>query len=130
MSPHAVAYAQYARSAAATAGPAELVRLAYQRVLTACDRCAKAVAERPSDWLQVFHDETVRAQQILLELSAGLALAHPDAAVVAMSQHLDSLYEFARRQLVQANLDKAAEPLAAVQLVVGGLLDAWVQGVA
>ena len=103
--------------------------MAYQRVLTACDRSAHAVTQQPANWLQVFHDETVRAQQILLELSAGLALHHADAEVVEMAESLDSLYEYSMHQLVQANVEKAAEPLYAVQLVIGGLLDAWVHSI-
>jgi flagellar protein FliS len=129
MSPQAVAFAQYAQSAAATASPSEIVRMAYQRVLTACDRSAAAVTEHPANWLQIFHDETIRGQQILLELSAGLALHHADAEVVEMARSMDSLYEYAMHQLMQANIEKTAEPLYAVQLVIGGLLDAWVHSV-
>jgi flagellar secretion chaperone FliS len=129
MSPQAVAFAQYAQSAAATASPSEIVRMAYQRVLTACDRSAAAVTARPANWLQVFHDETIRGQQILLELSAGLALHHPDPEVVEMAMSMDSLYEYAMHQLMQANVEKSAEPLYAVQLVIGGLLDAWVHSI-
>jgi flagellar secretion chaperone FliS len=129
MSPQAVAFAQYAQSAAATASPSEIVRMAYQRVLTACDRSAAAVKHRPADWLQVFHDETIRGQQILLELSAGLALHHADPEVVEMAESMDSLYEYAMHQLMQANVEKSAEPLYAVQLVIGGLLDAWVHSI-
>ena len=129
MSPQAVAYAQYAQSAASTASPSEVVRMAYERILTACERADKAVTRRPEHWLQQFHDETMKAQQILLELSAGLALGHSDPQVVALAQSMDSLYEYSMHQLVQANMEKAAEPLYAVQLVVGGLLDAWMRGV-
>jgi flagellin-specific chaperone FliS len=32
-------------------------------------------------------------------------------------------------QLMQANIEKAADPLYAVQLVIGGLLDAWVHSI-
>jgi flagellar secretion chaperone FliS len=129
MSPQAVAFAQYAQSAAATASPSEIVRMAYQRVLTACDRSAAAVTGRPANWLQVFHDETIRGQQILLELSAGLALHHTDPEVVEMAMSMDSLYEYSMHQLMQANVEKSAEPLYAVQLVIGGLLDAWVHSI-
>jgi len=103
--------------------------MAYQRVLTACDRSAVAITERPANWMQVVHDETIRGQQILLELSAGLALHHADIEVVEMAHSMDSLYEYAMHQLMQANIEKAAEPLSAVQLVIGGLLDAWVHSI-
>lgn len=126
MTSQTVAFAQYARSAAATASPAEIVRMAYERIMTACDRAEAAARARVSGWLQVFHDETVRAQAIITELSAGLALRHGDPEVVALATQLDSLYAYALQQLVQANTHKSTEPLHAVTLVIGGLHDAWV----
>ena len=55
------AIAAYAKSAANTATPQEIVRMAYERVLTACDRATAAAAGEAQGWRQVFHDETVRA---------------------------------------------------------------------
>ena len=46
MSAPAAALATYARSSAATASPFEVVRMAYERVITACDRAELAELER------------------------------------------------------------------------------------
>ncbi len=99
--------------------------MAYERILTACDRASHAEQNRPKMWLQLFHDETVRAQAILIELSAGLSLQHPDGAVVELAEGLDSLYRYVIQQLVQANIQKSSAPLHAVRIVVDGLRDAW-----
>lgn len=128
MTMQAVAFAQYAQSAAATASPHEVVRMAYERIMTACDRAEQAGRSKHAGWLQVFHDETTTAQAILLELTAGLALGHSEPEVVALAASLESLYGYAMQQLVQANTQKIVEPLYAVHLVVGGLHDAWVTG--
>src|SRR6476469_8035955 len=121
------ALATYARSSATTAGPAEVVRMAYERIITACNRAEHAEDEDNDveNWLQVFHDEVVRAQAILVELAAGLALEHPDPGVVDLAVHLADLYRYCIDQLIAANLSKNPEPLDDVRMVIAGLLDAW-----
>jgi flagellar secretion chaperone FliS len=126
MSARSAALATYAQSSAATASPHEVVRMAYDRVITSCDRAELAERERGQNWLQVFHDETIRAQLILLELSAGLALNHPSPDVVALSNQFDCLYEYAIQELVRANTQKSADPIPVVRMVVDGLRSAWV----
>lgn len=126
MTSAATAFASYAQSSAATASPFDVIRMAYERILTACDRAVLAENNRPSGWVEQFHDEMVRAQTILLELTAGLTMSHADERVVALSHQLESLYRYANSQLMQANTTKSTEPLHAVRLVIDGLRDAWV----
>jgi flagellar protein FliS len=121
------ALATYAHASAATASPQEVVRMAYERVITACNRAEQAEENQPDNWLQIFHDEMVRGQAILLELMSGLALAHPDPVVTDLAQHLDQLYRFAIDQMIDANLDKDPRPLDAVRMIIDGLRDAWVR---
>jgi flagellar protein FliS len=123
------ALAAYTQSAAATATPREVVRMAYERVLTACDRAEQAARLRPPNWMQTFHDETIRGQSILLELMSGLAIDHHDQDVAALSRHLESLYRYAMNELLQANVHKSAGPIAAARMVISGLHDAWVSAV-
>ncbi len=125
MTTHSVGLASYSQSSATTANAYEVVRMAYERVLTACDRAEQAEKRRPAMWLQLFHDETVRAQAILVELSASLSLQHPDGEVVELAERLDSLYGYVIQQLAQANIEKSSGPLHAVRMVVDGLRDAW-----
>ncbi len=129
MSARSAALATYAKSSATTASPQEIVRMAYDRVVTACDRAELAELEEGPNWMQVFHDETIRAQAILVELMSGLAVNHPSPDVVALSNQLDSLYGFAIQELVRANTLKSADPIPAVRMVVEGLRDAWVTAV-
>ncbi|MCU1389654.1 MAG: fliS [Ilumatobacteraceae bacterium] len=123
----AASLASYAQASTATAGPGEIVRMAYERILTACNRAEQAEARTPANWVQVFHDETMRAQAILLELTVGLALDHEDPAVVDLARHLDDLYRYCIDELVDANIYKDPEPLDDVRLVIEGLHDAWVR---
>lgn len=122
----AAALASYAQSSANTASPREIVRMAYERIITACDRAEQAERSRSGEWMQTFHDETVRAQAILIELCAGLSLQHRDPEVVALAEQLDRLYRYSIEQLVDSNMRKSSEPLHAVRLVTDGIRDAWV----
>ena len=121
----AASLASYAQASTATAGPGEIVRMAYERILTACNRAEQAEERTPANWVQIFHDETMRAQAILLELTVGLALGHDDPAVADLARHLDELYRYCIDELVDANVYKDPEPLDDVRLVIEGLHDAW-----
>ena len=123
----ATAIASYARASSATASPSELVRMAYERVLTACDRATNADLDRPANWVQTFHDEMLRAQAILVELTAGLAIDHEDPSVRAMARELGELYRFAIDGLIEANVGKHSAPLRGVRMVIDRLRDAWVR---
>ena len=129
MSTATAALAAYARSSASTADPAEVVRMAYERIVAACDRAADAAGDRNAGWVQRFHDETTRAQALLLELTGMLATGSADPAVAAMARDLGDLYLFAIRELTAANVAKDAASLAAVRSSIDGLRDAWASGV-
>jgi flagellar biosynthetic protein FliS len=129
MSTATAALAAYARSSASTADPAEVVRMAYERIVAACDRAADAAGDRNAGWVQRFHDETTRAQALLVELSGMLATRSADPAVATMARDLGDLYAFAIRLLTDANVGKDAAPLAAVRTTIDGLRQAWAAGV-
>jgi flagellar biosynthetic protein FliS len=124
-----LAVSAYARSAASTARPAEVVRMAYERIVTACDRATDAATERGSGWVQRFHEETTRAQALLIELAGMLATRSADPAVAAMAGDLGDLYLFAIRLLTDANVAKDPAPLVTVRSTIDGLRDAWTAGV-
>lgn len=126
MSATATALSAYARASAETASPHEIVRMAYERVLTACDRATHARDAQYRGWIQTFHDETIRAQAILAELASVLAVNHPDPAVADLSNQLDDLYRYCNGELMRANVAKDSQPLGAVSMVIDGLRDAWV----
>jgi flagellar biosynthetic protein FliS len=129
MAPTAGAFAAYTSSNAVTAGPNEVIRMAYDRILTACDRAESAREGRIPSWLEAFHNECIRAEDILLELAFMLATKHEDPAVAQLADQLQGLYGFCHAQLVSANVMKDPEPLLAVRSTIGSLRDAWSEGV-
>ncbi len=129
MAPTAGAFAAYTSSSAVTAGPNEVVRMAYDRILTACDRAESAREARIDVWLETFHSECVRAEDILVELAGMLATTHEEPAVAELAGQLYGLYGFCHSRLVEANVTKDSEPLAAVRSTIGPLRDAWSEGV-
>ena len=129
MAPTAGAFAAYTSSNAVTAGPNEVVRMAYDRILTSCDRAESAHEAQVSVWLETFHTECVRAEDILVELAGMLATKHEDPAVAELADQLWGLYGFCHARLVSANVMKDPEPLTAVRSTIGSLRDAWNEGV-
>lgn len=118
-------HAAYAKSTAATASPAKIVLMCYQRILTACDRMEEAATHRPSGWIQVFHDECIRAEQIITELAGMTDRESSDRAVAEMSKNLVDLYVFCLRELAEANASKDPAKLATVRDTIGDLADGW-----
>ena len=129
MAPTAGAFAAYTSSNAVTAGPNEVVRMAYDRILTSCDRAESAHETRVSVWLETFHSECVRAEDILAELAGMLATKHEDEAVAELAGQREGLYDFCHAQLVSANITKDPAPLGTVRSTISSLRDAWNEGV-
>jgi flagellar secretion chaperone FliS len=115
----------YAASASSTASPAEVVRMAYARIVTACDRMTLAAETRRSGWVEQFHTEAVRAQRLLAELTGMLALTSDDPEVASLAGNLAALYRFCIDELVAANIAKDARRCGAVRSTVDGLGSAW-----
>lgn len=122
-------HAAYAASASTTASPAEVVRMAYGRITTACDRMMRAAEQKPSGWIELFNSECLRAQALLFELTGMLAKDSADADVAALVANLAALYNFCERELVTANVAKDPKRCANVRKTIEGLRTAWEQGV-
>lgn len=113
---------QYRTSAATTASPAQLVLMLYDGALVRVHRAELALAADPVDVTAV-NDHLSRAQAIVDELSLTLDRERGGE----MAANLASLYTFCRERLIDANVAKSAEPLAAVIDTLTGLRDAWEQ---
>jgi len=118
-------YSAYAASSAATASPAEVVRMAYARIVTACDRMARAAEARRTGWIETFNAESLRAQALLVELTGMLALGSDDPDVAALAASLGALYRFCIEELVAANCAKDGRRCAFVRSTIDGLGSAW-----
>jgi flagellar biosynthetic protein FliS len=114
-------YSAYAASSAATASPAEVVRMAYARIVTACDR----MASRHTGWIETFNAESLRAQALLIELTGMLAVDSDNADVATLATSLGALYRFCIEELVAANCAKDGRRCAFVRSTIDGLGSAW-----
>jgi flagellar biosynthetic protein FliS len=118
-------YTAYAASSAATASPAEVVRMAYARIVTACDRMARAAESRRTGWIETFNAESLRAQALLIELTGMLAVDSDNADVATLATSLGALYRFCIEELVAANCAKDGRRCAFVRSTIDGLGSAW-----
>jgi flagellar secretion chaperone FliS len=108
---------RYVQDAVATVTPAKLVTMLYDALVRDLGLALQGLAERD---LHVTHTRLVHAQEIVLELQAGLDVSKWDGAPALMS-----LYQFIYRELVDANVRKDAEKIAAVRTTVEPLRQAW-----
>ena len=108
---------RYVQDAVSTVTPAKLVTMLYDALARDLGLAEKALTTRD---LQTAHDRLIHAQEIVLELQAGLDLTAWDGAAGLMS-----LYQFAYRQLVDANVRKDVTKVVAVQETMEPLRQAW-----
>ena len=118
-------YSAYAASSAATASPTEVVRMAYARIVTACDRMARAAESRRTGWIETFNAESLRAQALLIELTGMLSIDSDSHEVATLAANLGALYRFCIDELVAANCAKDGRRCAFVRSTIDGLGSAW-----
>lgn len=110
--------AVYRSESVGTAGPAHLVMMLYDGVLSAIAKAEKALLEGD---LSGGHDELMRSQRIVSELAASLDVDRGGDVALSMA----SLYDFCQRGLIDANIQKSAGPLQPVVKVITELREAW-----
>ncbi len=108
---------RYVQDAVSTVTPAKLVTMLYDALARDLGIAEKALAERD---LQTAHDRLVHAQEIVLELQAGLDVTKWDGGPAMMS-----LYHFIYRSLVDANVRKDVTKVVSVAQTVEPLRRAW-----
>ena len=118
-------YSAYAASSTATASPVEVVRMAYARVVTACDRMTRAAESRRTGWIETFNAESLRAQALLIELTGMLSIDSDSHEVATLAANLGALYRFCIDELVAANCAKDGRRCAFVRSTIDGLGSAW-----
>lgn len=94
-----------------------LVVALYQRLLRDLDQATAAIETGD---VERAHHELVHAQEIVDSLDAAL-----DASVWDAAESMAALYDFVRRQLLDANVTKAAAPIAAARRVLEPLASGW-----
>lgn len=110
----------YQTQSVATATPAQLVTMLYDRALVALGRVRQQDRNQPGA-IETINTELQRAQDIVTELQ--LALDHEQGDPIASSLH--ALYDFCLERLLEANLRKEVGQLDAVESTIRGLREAW-----
>lgn len=110
---------RYARDSVATASPAKLVTMLYDRLAKDLMVAEQAVSIRD---IQGAHAALTHAQDIVRELAGTL-----DTSVWAGGPALLALYHFVIDELIQANMTKKVEHIHNAREVIEPLREAWHQ---
>ncbi len=110
---------QYLKNRTSTATPAQLVALLYDGLLASLRRAQDAFE---GDRRDVASDQLLRAQRIIVELRCSLNFEAGE-----MARNLDAIYDFAYRQVIQANVRRDPAKVAQVVGLIVPLRDAWGQ---
>jgi len=113
---------RYVGDSVATASPAKLVTMLYDRLVRDLVTGEAALAVRN---LEAANNALVHAQDIVWELAAGL-----DTTRWSGGPALAALYQFIRSELVTANVKKDAAKVTSVRRLVEPLQEAWHQAAA
>ena len=113
---------RYVGDSVATASPARLVTMLYDRLVRDLVTGEGAIVEHD---LAAANEALIHAQKILWELAAGL-----DPTRWSGGPALAALYQFMITELLAANVHKDRDRVAAVRGLVEPLRDAWYQAAA
>lgn len=108
----------YVKTRVMTAGPVELQLMLHDGAIGCCRQARKALVDKN---YEVSHEQLIKAQDIVLELSGGL---RPDVHA-ELCANLRSLYNFTYRQLFEANISHDEKLLDGVIDVLKIVRDGW-----
>ncbi len=109
--------AAYLDASVATASPARLLVMLYERLVLDVQR---GLAAQEAGDLQEAHNQLVHAQEIVIELRSSLR-----TDVWEGGPALASIYDFLHTQLIRANMAKDASLTASCLAMVTDLCSAW-----
>ena len=108
---------RYVQDAVSTVTPAKLVTMLYDALARDLLLAKQALTGRD---LPTAHQRLIHAQEIVLELQAGLDVSAWDGGPALMS-----LYSFLYRELIDANVRKDVAKVVAIEETVEPLRQAW-----
>ncbi|HUW55441.1 MAG TPA: flagellar export chaperone FliS [Planctomycetota bacterium] len=113
----------YRKTQILTASPAELMLLLYNAAICYCEQ---AKGRLDAGGFEAAHDWLVKAENVVLELSAGLRRdAYPE-----LVDNLSRLFQFVFYRLFEANTSRNRQCVEEAISVLTLLRDAWVEGIA
>jgi flagellar protein FliS len=107
---------QYKQNAVLTATPEELTLMLYDGGIKFMNIGKYSIENKD---LEKAHSSLVRAQDIIIELSASLNMDYP------ISNDLRSLYDFVLDKLIAANINKDTKPVDEALEVMTDMRDTW-----
>lgn len=116
--PLANPFAKYQQNAASTADRGDLLILSYEAILRWLGRADQAI---DAGQLVEAHEALMAAQDLITNLS--MSLDYERGGQIA--QNLGALYDFLKRELIQANVQKDKAMINSIRELVAPLLDAW-----
>lgn len=119
MSYPTTARAAYVGNSVTTASPARLLVMLVERLVLDVERGLRAQLE--ADWPEA-HRQLLHAQDIVSELEASL-----DVDLMPGGSELAALYDYLRRQLVDANVRRSAGTTRRALVIARHLCDTWRQ---
>ena len=114
------AYQKYKNTQIETANQEKLLIMMYNGAIKFSKQAKEAINK--NDY-EAVNNSLVRTQAILLELQA--TLDHQKGGEIA--ENLDALYDYMKRRLTDANVDKEKEPIDEVIDMLNELKETWVE---
>ena len=114
------AYQKYKNTQIETANQEKLLIMMYNGAIKFSKQAKEAINR--NDY-EAVNNSLVRTQAILLELQA--TLDHQKGGEIA--ENLDALYDYMKRKLTDANVDKEKEPIDEVIDMLNELKETWIE---
>lgn len=111
-------YEAYQNNSVTTASPGELTLMLYNGCLKFIHLAKQAIREGD---IEKRNTNIQKAQNIISELNVTLNMD------ITLSQNLRSLYEYANRRLIEANIHQDVSILEEVEELISELRDTWKQ---
>ncbi|HLG70682.1 MAG TPA: flagellar export chaperone FliS [Chloroflexota bacterium] len=111
-------YARYQQTAVKTADRGDLLILTYEALLRWLARAEDAI---DSGRVVEAHEALIAAQQLVINLDSSLDFERGGQ----IATNLSALYDFVKRQLIEANITKDRAAVTSIRDLLSPLLDAW-----
>lgn len=109
-------YQQYQNNSVLTATPQELTLMLYNGAIKFCNQAVVAMEAKD---IEKAHRYILRAQDIVVELQASLDEKY------AIAKEMDTLYEFIKDQLIEANVQKDSQYIEIAIEFLKEFRDTW-----
>ncbi len=111
----------YKKKQIQSATPGQLIVLLYDGAIDYLNRAESAIDDKNPKSIEKYHNNLIRAQDIITELMASLNMEEGGD----IAKNLQRLYDFMNHRLIDANMSKDHKPIEEVRGLLVELRDAW-----